>query len=235
MSDYSLTTFGASGELTQVRYALTAVGNGETCLGIQAKNGCVIASEKKIASPLVDETSIHKVEALSDYMGCTYSGIGPDFYAVLLKARKDVQVYHAKYMDRISPFMLCKQVAELFQEYTQSGGVRPFGIGMICAGWDEKDGSQIFQLEASGTFYRWKATSLGRGSGVARGFLEKRFSDDLDIEDAIHTAILTLKDSFEGEMTDKNIEIGVIRDSDPNKSFKILTPSEIKDYLREVE
>ena len=43
MSDYSLTTFGASGELTQVRYALTAVGNGETCLGIRAKNGVVIA------------------------------------------------------------------------------------------------------------------------------------------------------------------------------------------------
>lgn len=40
-------------------------------------------------------------------------------------------------MDRITPFMLCKQIAELFQEYTQSGGVRPFGIGMICAGYDE--------------------------------------------------------------------------------------------------
>ena len=66
MSDYSLTTFGASGELTQVRYALTAVGNGETCLGIKAKNGCVIAAEKKITSPLVDESSIHKIEALSD-------------------------------------------------------------------------------------------------------------------------------------------------------------------------
>ena len=97
MSDYSLTTFGASGELTQVSYALTAVGNGETCLGIKAKNGCVIASEKKIVSPLVDETTIHKVEALSDYLGCTYSGIGPDFYAVLMKARKDVQVYHSRF------------------------------------------------------------------------------------------------------------------------------------------
>ena len=97
MSDYSLTTFGKSGELTQVRYALTAVGNGETCLGVKAKNGCVIACEKKIASPLVDETTIHKVEALSDYMGMTYSGIGPDFQAVLLKARKDVQVYHQKF------------------------------------------------------------------------------------------------------------------------------------------
>ena len=65
--------------------------------------------------------------------------------------------------------------------------------------------------------------------------MEKRYADDLDIEDAIHTAILTLKDSFEGELTDKNIEIGVIRTSDPNKEFKILSQGEIKDYLREVE
>ena len=235
MSDYSLTTFGASGELTQVRYALTAVGNGDTCLGIKAKNGVVIACEKKLSSPLIDETSIHKVEALSEYMGTTYAGIGPDFQAVLLKARKDVQVYHSRFQDRISPFMLCKQVAELFQEYTQSGGVRPFGIGMIVAGWDEVEGPQIFQVEASGTFYCWKATSLGKGGSTAKGFLERRFSDDLDIEDAIHTAILTLKDSFEGELTEKNIEIGVIRESDPKKQFKILTQSEIKDYLREVE
>ena len=64
--------------------------------------------------------------------------------------------------------------------------------------------------------------------------MEKRYSDDLDIEDAIHTAILTLKDSFEGELTEKNIEIGVIRESDPNKALKILTQNEIKDYLREV-
>ena len=53
--------------------------------------------------------------------------------------------------------------------------------------------------------------------------MEKRYSDDLDIEDVIHTAILTLKDSFEGELTDRNIEIGVIRTADPNKEFKVLS------------
>ena len=57
----------------------------------------------------------------------------------------------------------------------------------------------------------------------------------MDIEDAIHTAILTLKDTFEGELTEKNIEIGVIKTNDPEKNFKVLTPSQIKDYLREVE
>lgn len=44
----------------------------------------------------------------------------------------------------------------------------------------------------------------------------------MDIEDAIHTAILTMKDCFEGEMTAKNIEIGVLRTADPNKEFKVL-------------
>ena len=79
MSDYSLTTFGESGELTQVRHALTAVGNGETTVGIRAKNGVVIAAEKKLSSILADESSIHKIEKLCEYMGVTYSGIGPDF------------------------------------------------------------------------------------------------------------------------------------------------------------
>ena len=65
--------------------------------------------------------------------------------------------------------------------------------------------------------------------------MEKRFSDDLDIEDAIHTAILTCKDAFEGEMTEKNLEIGVIKESDADKSFKKLSIDELKDYLREVE
>ena len=46
MTNYSLTTFGESGELTQVRHALTAVNNGETIVGIRAKNGIVIAAEK---------------------------------------------------------------------------------------------------------------------------------------------------------------------------------------------
>ena len=44
----------------------------------------------------------------------TYAGIGPDFYQVLMKARKDAMVYQARYLENITPFMLCKQIAELF-------------------------------------------------------------------------------------------------------------------------
>ena len=131
--------------------------------------------------------------------------------------------------------MLCKQVADVFQEYSHSGGVRPFGVSLIVGGYDEEDGPQIFQIEASGTFYCWKATALGRGSKEARSFLEKTYSDDMDIGDAIHTAIKALKNTFEGEMTEKNLEVAVIKSNDPNKAFHVLSQEEIKDLLREVE
>ena len=54
-----------------------------------------------------------------------------------------------------------------------------------------------------------------------------RYNEDLELEDAVHKAILTLKESFEGQMTEDNIEIGLC---DKN-GFRRLTPSEVKDYL----
>jgi len=49
----------------------------------------------------------------------------------------------------------------------------------------------------------------------------------MELEDAIHTAILTLKEGFEGQMTEDNIEVGICDQS----GFRKLPPSEIKDYL----
>ncbi len=37
-----------------------------------------------------------------------------------------------------------------------------------------------------------------------------RYNDDLSLEDAIHTALLTLKEGFEGVMDEKTIELGII-------------------------
>lgn len=51
----------------------------------------------------------------------------------------------------------------------------------------------------------------------------------MEIEDAIHTAILTLKDGFEGAMTEHDIEIGIVTEDNP--TFRILTPAQVKEYL----
>ena len=73
------------------------------------------------------------------------------------------------------------------------------------------------------------------------------YNDDISLEDAIHTALLTLKEGFEGQMTEKTIEIGVITVPELNQfgeqekvggetgrarpTFRKLTEEEVKDYL----
>ncbi|KFH06291.1 putative proteasome subunit alpha2, protease of the acylase family and NTN hydrolase fold, partial [Toxoplasma gondii MAS] len=139
--------------------------------------------------------------------------------------------YNLFYNSPISVSQLVQDVAAVMQEYTQSGGVRPFGLSLLVAGYDEY-GPQLYQVDPSGAYFGWKASAIGRDMQNAKTFLEKRYNPDIELEDAIHTAILTLKEGFEGAMNEHNIEIGVVGE---DRKFRILTPAEIKDYLGEVE
>ena len=78
---FSLTTFSRTGKLLQLEYALNAVANGKTTLGIQAKNGVVLVTDKKLAtsSVLVDTEHVYKMEQLTSSAGVSYAGVGPDF------------------------------------------------------------------------------------------------------------------------------------------------------------
>jgi 20S proteasome subunit alpha 2 len=94
---FSLTTFSPSGKLVQIEYALTAVGAGQTSLGIKASNGVVIATEKKLPSILVDENSVHKIQLITPNIGVAYSGMGPDSRVLVRKSRKQAQQYKRLY------------------------------------------------------------------------------------------------------------------------------------------
>ncbi|KAF8564399.1 hypothetical protein P879_10116 [Paragonimus westermani] len=229
---FSLTTFSPSGKLVQIEYALKAVEAGAPSVGIRATNGVVLAVEKKFTSKLIDESSIRKIERISKNIGMVYSGLSPDYHVLVKQARKSAQAYYLAYGDVISPEQLVVRTAAVMQEYTQSGGVRPFGVSLLIAGWDyEANRPYLYQCDPSGTYFPWKATALGHNSQNGKSFLEKRYNKDLELDDAVHAAILTLKESFEGQMTENNIEIGICNEH----GFRNLTPNEIKDYLAAIQ
>jgi 20S proteasome subunit alpha 2 len=41
---------------------------------------------------------------------------------------------------------------------------------------------------------------MGKNYVNGKTFLEKRYDDNMELEDAVHTAILTLKEGFEGQV-----------------------------------
>jgi 20S proteasome alpha/beta subunit len=48
-------------------------------LGICAKDGVVIATDKKFSSTLVDTDHVQKVEPITSSTGFVYAGVGPDY------------------------------------------------------------------------------------------------------------------------------------------------------------
>lgn len=113
-----------------------------------ASNGVVLATEKKQKSILYEEHSIHKVEPITDHIGMVYSGMGPDYRLLLRKARKIAQKYFLMHDEPIPTPQLVQRIAYIMQEYTQSGGVRPFGVSLLIAGWDQ-DKPSLFQCDPS--------------------------------------------------------------------------------------
>ncbi|KAJ0098829.1 hypothetical protein Patl1_20842 [Pistacia atlantica] len=170
---FSLTTFSPSGKLVQIEHALTAVGSGQTSLGIKAANGVVIATEKKLPSILVDETSVQKIQTLTPNIGVVYSGMGPDFRVLVRKSRKQAEQYHRLYKEPIPVTQLVRETAAVMQEFTQSG-------------WNSflKDREkQDDPVDPSGSYFSWKASAMGKNVSNAKTFLEKRVLTPAEIDD----------------------------------------------------
>ncbi|KAF1812581.1 N-terminal nucleophile aminohydrolase [Eremomyces bilateralis CBS 781.70] len=271
---FSLTTFSPSGKLVQIEYALNAVNQGVTSLGIKATNGIVLATEKKFSSPLIDSESSSKVSLITPNIGMVYSGMGPDYRILVDKARKVSHTGYKRIYNEYPPTrILVQDVARVMQEATQSGGVRPYGVSLLVAGWDDgiepeqeddgeagetgeekkaksgktggilKGGPSLYQVDPSGSYFPWKATAIGKSATSAKTFLEKRYNESLELEDAIHIALLTLKETIEGEMNGDTVEIGIVGPPEERllgyegvagatgPRFRTLTSQEVEDYL----
>merc|ERR1719335_1508279 len=147
---------------------------------------------------------------LTENIAIVYSGMGPDFRVLVRKGRKSAQAYYRVYRETIPVSMLVRELAAVMQEFTQRGGVRPFGVSLLLAGFDH-NGPQLYQVDPSGSYFAWKASAIGKHMVNAKTFLEKRYNDELALEDG-----------FEGAMDHTNIEVGIVG---ADGAFKVLTPA----------
>lgn len=229
--DRALTVFSPDGRLFQIEYAREAVKRGTTSVGIVSKDGVVFAVDKKVKSKLVVPTSIEKIFKIDEHIATASSGLVADARRLVDIARRQAQVNRLQYHEPITVTGLAKYIGDLEQMYTQSGGIRPFGISLIIGGVSD-DECRIYETDPSGALVEYKATAIGFGREKALELFEEKYNDELTIDEAIDLAIEGIYNATDGKAANDSVEISVV-DKETAK-YRKLGEDEIKTYLQTV-
>jgi 20S proteasome subunit alpha 3 len=107
---------GRAGRLYQVEYALEAISHAGTSLGILAKDGVVLAAEKKVVSKLLEPSrSSEKIYLLDENMAASVAGITADANILVNYARMVAQRYMLTYQQPIPAEQLVQRLCDLKQ------------------------------------------------------------------------------------------------------------------------
>jgi 20S proteasome subunit alpha 3 len=160
----------------KVEYAIEAINNAGTCVGILARDGIVMASERRITSGLLapSKTS-EKTYPLAKHAACNVAGLTADANILIDEARLRAGRYHYQYQEPIPVEQLVEHVCNYKQFYTQRGGLRPFGVAFLFAGYDEHYGFQLYQSDPSGNYSGWKATVIGANNQAGKSILKTEY------------------------------------------------------------
>jgi len=191
----------------------------------------VLGVEKKTALQLQDPRTVRKVAMLDDHVCLAFAGLTADARILIDKARVECQSHRLTVEDPVTIEYITRYIAGVQQQYTQSGGVRPFGIATLIIGFDAHDPKpRLYMTEPSGIFSAWKANAIGRSSKTVREFLEKNWKADSSTDDAIKLAVKSLLEVVQTGA--KNIDLAVM---EGHAKVRNLTLSEIEAVVAEIE
>jgi len=231
--DMDVTTWSPGGRILQVEYAMEAVKQGTPVLGLRSDTHVVLASFKKAQSELAQHQQ--KIFKVDDHMAIGISGLTADA-RVLAEYMRDECLNHRYIYD--SPMMvgrLVVQVADMSQQKTQNYSKRPYGVGMLVAGCDEK-GPHLFETCPSGNYFEYYAMAIGGRSTSAKTYLEKHFDkfSSADPDALVQHAVEALNKTTASDqsLTTKNTAVCII--SKGNK-FRELQGDDLQKFLDKLE
>lgn len=152
-----LVVFSPDGHVFQVEYALEAVKRGTCAVGVKGKDIVVLGCEKRSAMKLQDtRITPSKIGLIDTHVCLAFAGLNADARILIDRARTEAQSHRLTVEDPVTIEYITKYIAGVQQRYTQSGGVRPFGISTLIIGFDKGDEvPKLYQTEPSGIYSAW--------------------------------------------------------------------------------
>lgn len=215
--DHGVNTFSPEGRLFQIEYALEAIKLGTTAVGVQTREGVVLAVEKRVMSALMEASSVEKVMEVDRHICAAMSGLTADAKTLVDHARVEAQNYRFNYGEPLPVESCAQAICDVELRFgegkkKQEGQMsRPYGVAMLVAGVDADAGPALYHTDPSGTFTRFLAKAIGAGSEGAQTTLQERYNRSMTLAEAEALALFVLKQVMEEKISSGNVEMAAVR------------------------
>lgn len=230
--DRAITVFSPDGRLYQVEYAREAVKRGTTAVGIKCTDGVVLIVDKRVATRLLEPSSIEKIFKIDEHIGVASSGLVGDARALVDRARIECQINRVSYNEAIDVETLAKKLCDHMQTYTMFGGARPYGTALLIAGISDGT-TRLFETDPSGTLLEYKATGIGTGRPAVMKVFEEEYNPEADSRGAILLGLKALHAATEGKFDVNTVEMGIVEAK--TRTFRKMTKEEVTGFVEQFD
>ena len=230
--DRAITMFSPDGRLLQVEYAKKTVRQGSTAIGMVCSDGVLLVADKRVVDSLVVPESVEKIWQIDDHIGATASGILSDARVLIDRAQLRAQQNRVTYDSEIDTSTIVKEMCDLKQICTQSGGLRPFGVSVLVAGIDDHT-PRLFETDPIGIFFQYRATAIGEGEVEVEEILHNEYKSVLTIDEGLKLSLKALKKVLGENFNIERIDAAYINIAE--KKFKKMTKSKIEKVSSELK
>ncbi|KAH3738279.1 proteasome subunit alpha type-1-like [Dreissena polymorpha] len=231
--DNDVTVWSPQGRIHQIEYAMEAVKQGSASLGLKSKTHAILVALKRAPSEL--SAYQKKILLIDDHVGVAIAGLTADARLLSNFMRSECLNSRYAYDQPLPVSRLVAAVGNKSQVLTQRYGRRPFGVGLLVAGYDAQ-GPHIYQTCPSANYYDCKAMAIGARSQSARTYVEKHLDKfhDSSLDELVAHGLRALRDTLPSDvnLTTKNCSLGVVGE---DQNFMIYDDEQVEKYLKLIE
>lgn len=203
--DLSASQFSPDGRVFQVEYALKAVENSGTAVGIRGKDGIVFGVEKLVTSKLYEAGANKRIFNIDRHIGLAVAGLLADSRQIVEVAREEASNYRFNYGTAIPLKHLTDRVSGYIHAHTLYSSVRPFGVSCILGSYDD-EGPVMYMIDPSGVSWGYHGCATGKAKQAAKTEIEKLKMRDMPITDLVKEVAKIIY-IVHDEVKDKNFEL----------------------------
>ncbi|AIC14960.1 proteasome subunit beta [Nitrososphaera viennensis] len=167
-------------------YIAEQIKKGTTTCALTCKDGVVLAADTRASAGLfIADRHVMKIQKVDNHLAMTIAGGVADAQNLVDTMRYNANIFRLENKEVIP----VKSAARLCSNILFNNRYFPYYVQIIMAGYTDKEGGRIYNIDLFGSLTTEKFISTGSGSPVAYGYLESEFKDGMGVNEAYKLAM----------------------------------------------